>query len=663
MKESIANPSAWTEANQRCLMAELAVVRAMLQRHVEQAGPEAPAPNALEEALEKCRVALPGPSALDRLCSMFSLSSFERATLLLCAGIELDTAFAAQCAAAQCDRQRAEPTFSLALAALPDPHWSALTPNAPLRYWRLIEMGTGPAITLSPLRIDERILHFLAGVPVLDERLIGYLEPVVGAEALAPTHEALARRVARGWSQSDRLRLPVVQLCGREIATKRQLAASVCESLGLTLWRLPSDRLPQSVSELEFLRRLWERESALSGGVLLLECAALESSEASRLQAVRSWIERSRSPLMLSTADPVQGILRPGINLEVGRPTMSEQRELWEAALGDVASGLNGQLDGIISHFDLSAQAIHAICAQIGDGIAPSNSVLPGGPAPELLWEACRAQSRVALDDLAQRIHSTVRWDDLVLPDRTIGLLLEIAIHVRHRARVYETWGFAAKSSRGLGISAMFCGPSGTGKTLAAEVLANELELDLYRIDLSQVVSKYIGETERNLRRVFDAAEESGAVLLFDEADALFGKRSEVKDSHDRYANIEVSYLLQRMEEYRGLAVLTTNMKEALDAAFLRRLRFVIQFPFPDATQRAEIWRRMFPAPTPTECLDLERLARLNLPGGNIRNIALNATFLAANELAPVCMSHLLRATRTEYAKLERPLTDVEIGG
>jgi SpoVK/Ycf46/Vps4 family AAA+-type ATPase len=228
---------------------------------------------------------------------------------------------------------------------------------------------------------------------------------------------------------------------------------------------------------------------------------------------------------------------------------------------------------------------------------------------------------------------------------------------------VYETWGFAAKSSRGLGISALFAGASGTGKTMAAEVLANELHLDLYRIDLSSVVSKYIGETEKNLRRVFDAAESGGAILLFDEADALFGKRSEIKDSHDRYANIEVSYLLQRMEAYRGLAILTTNMKESLDTAFLRRIRFVVNFPFPDATQRAEIWRHIYPTTVPTEGIDVNKLAQLNVAGGNIRNIALNAAFLAADERGAqsVRMKHLLRAARSEYAKLDKPLTDGEI--
>jgi len=278
------------------------------------------------------------------------------------------------------------------------------------------------------------------------------------------------------------------------------------------------------------------------------------------------------------------------------------------------------------------------------------------------VWHACRLRGRPRLEDLAQRISSRATWADIVLPEAQMCVLQTIALQLRQRTRVCDDWGFAEKSNRGLGLSALFAGPSGTGKTLAAEILANEFELDLFRIDLSAVVSKYIGETEKNLRRVFDAAEEGGAVLLFDEADALFGKRSEVKDSHDRYANVEISYLLQRMEAYRGLAILTTNMKEALDPAFLRRLRFVVQFPFPDQAQRAEIWRRIFPVKTPTDSLDIDGLARLSIAGGNIRNIALNAAFAAAEAGEPVRMPHLLGAVRLEYEKLEKPLTHTELG-
>jgi SpoVK/Ycf46/Vps4 family AAA+-type ATPase len=343
------------------------------------------------------------------------------------------------------------------------------------------------------------------------------------------------------------------------------------------------------------------------------------------------------------------------LTLDVSKPTTNEQHALWRSALGAHSISLDGKLDALVSQFDLSASTILAA--------AMNDQSDERSPEWTTLWDACRMQTRPRLDDLAHRIKPLATWEELVLPDAQRTILREIATHVRQRYQVYATWGFAQKCARGLGISALFAGASGTGKTMAAEVLANELRLDLYRIDLSQVVSKYIGETEKNLRRVFDAAEEGGAILLFDEADALFGKRSEVKDSHDRYANIEISYLLQRMEQYRGLAILTTNMKEALDSAFLRRIRFIVHFPFPDLAGREEIWRGIFPEQTPTEELAIGKLARLNIAGGNIRNIALNAAFLAADVNEPVRMNHLLRAARTEYAKIEKPLTDAEIGG
>jgi SpoVK/Ycf46/Vps4 family AAA+-type ATPase len=344
--------------------------------------------------------------------------------------------------------------------------------------------------------------------------------------------------------------------------------------------------------------------------------------------------------------------LRPLHTVDIARPTAVEQRELWQRELGSAANTLGESVDRVVAQFDLSAAAIGFAARSVGRS-----------PSGAELWNSCRRQARPRIDDLAQRIESKASWNDLVVPERSRHCLREIAAHVRHRGTVYQTWGFAEKSARGLGISALFSGPSGTGKTLASEVIANELGLDLYRIDLSQVVSKYIGETEKNLRRVFEAADEGGAVLLFDEADSLFGKRSEVKDSHDRFANIEVSYLLQRMDAYRGLAILTTNMKEALDEAFLRRLRFVVSFPFPDVALRTEIWTRMFPEKMPRDGIDPVRLARLNVTGGSIRNIALNAAFLAADALEPVRMRHVLRAAQTEYAKLEKPLSEVDVGG
>ena len=287
----------------------------------------------------------------------------------------------------------------------------------------------------------------------------------------------------------------------------------------------------------------------------------------------------------------------------------------------------------------------------------------PDESIPATLWEASRSHARQRLDDLAQRLETQASWEDLVLPEAQGFVLRDISAHVRQRLKVYETWGFGVKGSRGLGISALFAGTSGTGKTMAAEVIAKELRLDLYRIDLSTVVSKYIGETEKNLRRIFDAAEEGGAILLFDEADAIFGKRSDVKDSHDRYANIEVSYLLQRMESYRGLAILTTNLKSAIDTAFMRRIRFVVQFPFPDLEQRTEIWRRSFPEMAPTYNLQFEKLGQLHIAGGNIRNTALNAAFIAADANEAIQMKHILHAAQSEYSKLEKQLTESETAG
>jgi ATP-dependent 26S proteasome regulatory subunit len=406
---------------------------------------------------------------------------------------------------------------------------------------------------------------------------------------------------------------------------------------------------------------LWEREAVLSSSALLVDCDEFDTTDAARERAITQLIECINGVLVITSREKRRIRQRSAITFDVNKPTANEQRGIWQNALGSAAPILNGKVNALVSQFNLSTETIRNVCAE-ALGNLTSNSMETHEQCNNL-WDICRIKARPFLDDLAQRIDPAAEWGDLVLPEAQYQILREIAMHVRQRSRVYEDWGFATKGLRGLGISVLFVGASGTGKTMAAEVLANELQLDLYRIDLSQVVSKYIGETEKNLRRVFDAAEDGGAILLFDEADALFGKRSEIKDSHDRYANIEVSYLLQRMEAYRGLAILTTNMRSALDTAFLRRIRFIVQFPFPDKAQRAEIWNRIFPSGTPTENIDVNKLSRLNIAGGNIRNIALNAAFLAADAEESVRMTHLLRATRGEYSKLEKPLTEAEIGG
>ncbi|TMJ95096.1 MAG: ATP-binding protein, partial [Actinobacteria bacterium] len=577
----------WQTANQRSLVAALGRVRAALERHA-----------GTEPAVEGDAVdvdAAGAPSALDRLCATFGLSDFERDVLLLSAGPELDGSFLDLVPEGRI-------TFGLALTALSDPHWSALSPDRPLRRWRLIDVDPGEALASSQIRVDERVLHHLTGVSTLDERLRGLVAPVEPGPPPAPSSEAAAERIASLWAAVDERRIPPpIQICGPDPSARHAVAAAACATHGLALFAVDAADLPTTPAERVALARLWEREAALLGGALLIDC------DEGHAAATLAFLAEMQGVRLVGTREPLRSRFEPILRVDVPALQPGEQRRAWRRLVKGAVRP--DELDAVAQQFRLGPEGMEAAAADVRTGAA--------------LWDACRAQARPRLDDLAQRIEPAASRDDLVLPEAQLATLREIAIHVARRATVYEEWGFAARGARGLGISALFAGPSGTGKTMAAEVLANELRLDLYRIDLSAVVSKYIGETEKNLRRVFDAAEEGGAILLFDEADALFGKRSEVKDSHDRYANIEVSYLLQRMEAYRGLAILTTNQKSALDPSFLRRLRFVVQFPFPDAEQRAEIWRRVFPAGTPREGLDHEQLARLNVAGGNIRNIAL----------------------------------------
>jgi AAA+ superfamily predicted ATPase len=424
---------------------------------------------------------------------------------------------------------------------------------------------------------------------------------------------------------------------------------------GLRPVALAAAAVPADATGQGRLARLCEREALLERIGWL---ADLDGADPAQRRTVLDMVGRIAAPVVVTAREPAEGSGLRAAVIGVGRASASEIRQSWQAALGAAAVPLAEWIDRVAGQFDLSIDAVHAVAAEVGCEVTGDPDAAGGR-----LWNACRSRARPELDGLAQRIVPRADWADVVLPESQRRTLRQIAAHLRHRLVVLHDWGFADRTSRGLGTAVLFAGPSGTGKTLAAEVIAGALGLDLYRVDLSQTVSKYIGETEKNLGRIFDAAEAGGGVLLFDEADALFGKRSEVKDSHDRYANIEVGYLLQRVEAFRGLAVLTTNMMDSLDAAVLRRLRFVVHFPFPDAEARQEIWRRALPARTPTEGLDPVALAQLSIPGGTIHSIALSAAFLAADAGEPVRMDHILAATRTEYRKQERPLTRAETIG
>jgi SpoVK/Ycf46/Vps4 family AAA+-type ATPase len=336
------------------------------------------------------------------------------------------------------------------------------------------------------------------------------------------------------------------------------------------------------------------------------------------------------------------------------RPGYSLRVDLWEARRDRLPDEVD--TEALAATFRLTA-------GQIDEAIATAEAVSRGGPlTTDAVYRGCRAQSTQRLGSLARKVDPHYTWDDIVLPESAMTNLREVAAHVTHRGTVYDDWGFDARFSLGNGLTVLFTGPSGTGKTMAAEIIAQDAGLDLYKIDLAKVVNKYIGETEKNLGRIFDEAADSDAILFFDEADALFGERTEVQDAHDRYANIEVNYLLQRVEEHDGTVVLTTNLEGNIDDAFRRRIHLSVEFPLPDRAAREAIWDSIFPAETPVGDLDVEFLSSLSLTGGNIKNVALTGAFLAAEDGGLVEMPHLVRATKREFEKTGNVIDPAEFG-
>jgi hypothetical protein len=674
---SSTDTEVWYQANREYSIAVFDRLHNLLHNFVNQSANDSDGKssniNPDPSELSKITSQMSSPPALEEICQRFALSDFEFYILVFCAAIELDSRFPELCAKAYSDNHQYYPTFSLALSAIPNAHLSALAPDRPLRHWDLIKLGSGNTLLSTPLFIDERILHYLGGIRTTDPLLAGLTELPQHTQALIPSHQSLADRIKALWHLSSSQDIsPIVQLCGSEIEDKIDITQVVCQSFKRRVNLLSCDRIPLNPKDLTSFTRRLERECILEHRALLLNCDDTDLSDPEQRAALNQLIEDFNGFTIVTTRAPIQGLKRQMIRFDIPKPDPQEQFITWQTSVAELKAQLNGQgtlipdsdqlsqdLQALTSQFYLSTSTIRSACtAAMGQLTTQSSSSFK-----QALWESCRVQARPSLDELAERLESKLSWDDLVLPPLQKGILEDISAHVRQKATVYESWGFAAKNRRGLGITALFSGPSGTGKTLAAGVLANELNLDLYKIELSSVVSKYIGETEKNLQRIFDAAESGGTILLFDEADSIFGKRSEVNDSKDRNANLEVSYLLQRMESYSGLAILTTNLQSNLDSAFMRRLRFVTQFSFPDAAHRAKIWQRIFPPNTPKQGLDFEKLAQLNTPGGNIRIIALNAAFMAADAGESVQMKHILRATQTEYEKLGKSLTSVEVAG
>jgi SpoVK/Ycf46/Vps4 family AAA+-type ATPase len=615
---------------------------------------------------------------LARLTRLAQLSSFELDCLLICLAPELDPRYERLYAYIQDDVTKRRPNVDLVLNLLCRSIESKIAgrqrflPSAPLVRHRLLQVFDDPSqphptLLGRYLKVDERIVNFLLESDEPEARLASYLqrvEPKNGLEDLIMTGDRRKRLrlLAQRHGEAPGL---VLYLQGPYGGGRQATAEALCREMNLALLVADGMRLAGSAeAEFQTLVQLLSREALLqSSAIYWADFDRLLAEDKSTLLAVllRELDAQDRVVFLSGETawDPKDELCNPVyLRLEFTRPPSTERMLLWSRAFDQKEQV---DLEGIANKFRFTP-------GQIWDAVATARNLACWRDAETArvttadLYEACRLQCNRKLSALARKIKPNYQWDDIILPTDRVQQLREICNSVKYRSVVYDQWGFDKKLSLGKGLNILFAGPPGTGKTMAAEIIAGELALDLYKIDLSSVVSKYIGETEKNLSRIFNEAESSNAILFFDEADSLFGKRSEVRDSHDRYANIEVGYLLQRMEEYEGMVILATNFRKNMDEAFVRRMHFMVDFPFPDEPDRRQIWETVWPKETPRRPdVDLEHIARrFAITGGNIRNIALGAAFLAADNGGAVNMQHILRATRREYQKMGKVVTQDE---
>jgi hypothetical protein len=514
------------------------------------------------------------------------------------------------------------------------------------------------------VRIDARVAAFLMGDSSLDSRLAEFTylidaQTVVDHSGADPVDAGLAD-LART-TRTDGAPL-VIYFRGTDEEEKRRAAAALASEVDSPLLIADVARASQRSTDFDELLRVLSREAVFQGAVAYYEGLDTLAHEGARESVLRGVRDDAGITILSGFREwrPSTAWADGVITVSFETPDWQVRRRAWQAVLGHRALHPRGQV------LDAVAECFRFNNSQIA-GAALTASRLAKYRQQRLsmdhVFEAARERSGTDMGNLARKVRGTHGWDDLVLPAESLEQLHEICRRVTLRHRVLGKWGFGRKLSGGKGVNALFHGHAGTGKSMAAEVIAKELELDLYKIDLAGVVSKYIGETEKNLDRIFSAAENTNVILLFDEADALFGKRSEVRDSHDRYANLEISYLLQKMEQYEGLSLLATNLRKNLDDAFIRRLAFTVPFPFPDDASRRRIWDGIWPKETPLG-IDVDHgwlAARFLLSGGNIRNAALAAAYLAAHEQTPVAMTHVLHAIRSEFLKMGKTLTASEL--
>lgn len=618
--------------------------------------------------------------ALAQLAAIFVLSPFDVQVLIICLAPELNRKYDKLYAYLQDDITRKKPSIDLVLNLLLDKEseqWNArmhFSDNAPLFRNGILQITDDPHSPSGSsdlarfLKLDPRILNYLLGNNTVDGRLVNMLKvynPLPSMDKIMVDHvikTKLLNGVQHHFSEkADAPKRLVFYFYGPYGVGKRDLALGICGKLNCLLLYLDMAFLIQQELDFELVLRLALREGLLMQAPLFfdnVDCLFKDEYKSEFfVKKLAKMIDEYGWLTFLSgeSSWPHKGNFESVRfhSIEITVPDAPLREEAWKHALERLALMNTGKwARELARRFRLTPGQI----LDAADFVEIDQSM--HGEQREItlsdLFAACRCQSNQKLSELSLKIEPRYDWRDIILPEDKIKHLKEICNQIKHHYQVFGEWGFDRKISHGKGLSALFSGPPGTGKTMAAEIIAHELQLDLYKIDLSGVVSKYIGETEKNLSKIFKEAEASNAILFFDEADALFGKRTEVSDAHDRYANIETSYLLQKMEEYQGIVILATNLQKNMDEAFTRRIRFIVEFPFPDETSRLRIWKTLFPKEAPLrEEIDYESLSKhFKIAGGNIKNIALNAAFLAAEDNKTIGMEHILHGIKREFEKM-----------
>lgn len=654
------------------------------QQHIERLLQQA------EQLREEIEIRLQATSVQHRLLPLvqlancFQLNAFEQQALLVCLAPQIDARYEKIYAYLQNDLTKKCASIDLILGLFCHTVAERLENlkhfhhAAPLQRFGLLELGendSGYSAAQRSLRAATRVVHHALDFHVVDKRIADAVEfrsPLAWEKIVVNEHlRQRLQTILMTAPENGGLTRRTLYFHGRAGAGKKTLARALCGEYQMPLLVIDMRVLLAHPEAFQEKLRLILHEGLLQSCAIYFghieKLTQNEEETAPLLMAFMRGIVELGWITFLGSEHPMPSTLLdlPGmLSIDVPSPDPAEQQALWRLHLnGFFETGDFEHLEQLTSRFDLTGgQIVHAVrwAEQASQATTPENPRITLSD----LFQSSRIQSQPRLSTLARKIEPKYNWHELILPDDQMMQLRELANQVKHRQVVMTEWGFGDKLSLGKGINALFAGPSGTGKTMAAEVIAKDLGLDLFKIDLSGVVSKYIGETEKNLNRVFSEAEHSNAILFFDEADALLGKRSEVKDAHDRYANIEIAYLLQKMEEYEGLVILATNLKKNMDEAFVRRIQFIIEFPFPDESYRYKIWHSVFPRKAPLSSdIDFEFLSqRFQFTGGNIKNISLRAAYLAVKENARIDMRHLIHATKRELQKTGKLFTNADFG-